>query len=169
MKVNRSYPVSGDNNPLFSGGATATEKEHVKEELIQAIGDSQDVLARATTVFPLTIFPDTVTVDRTKITITHRDFFKVGEVVSLQIEDILNITAQVGPFFGSLRISTRFFDPDKPVTVDHLWRDDALRIKRIVQGYLVARQKEIDCNALSTKELAKTLDDLGKVARPEKV
>ncbi len=169
MKMNRDYPFTDKNNPLFTGGASVAEKQHVKEELVQAIGDSHDVLARATTVFPLTLFPDTVTVDRSKITITHRDFFKVGEVVSLQIEDILNVIANVGPFFGSLKISTRFFDPEKPVTVDHLWRDDALRIKRIVQGYLVARQKEIDCNALSTKELAKTLDELGKVASPEKV
>lgn len=146
-----------------------TEKKKAAEELVQAIGDSQDVLARATTVFPLTLFPDTVTIDRSKLTITRRDFFKSAEVLSIRIEDILNVTASVGPIFGSIKIATRFFDPDKPYTVDHFKRADALRIKRIVQGYLIAKQKDIDCSALSTQELAKTLDELGKVATEEKV
>jgi hypothetical protein len=145
------------------------EKQKVAHDLVEAIGDSHDVLARATAVFPLALFPDTITVDRTKLTITHRDFFKVGEVLSIGIEDILNITATVGPFFGSIKISTRFFDPNKPYEVDHFWRKDALKIKRIVQGYIIARQKNIDCSALSTKELAATLDRLGKVAPEEKL
>ncbi len=145
------------------------EKQKTQEELTNAIGDAHDVLMRATAVFPLTLFPDTVAIDRTKLTITHRDFFGAGEVLSINIEDILNVTATVGPFFGSIKISTRFFDPDKPYTVDHFWRKDALRIKRIAQGYVIAKQKEIDCSALSNRELAKLLDELGKVSAPEKI
>ncbi len=145
------------------------QKHKAAEELIQAIGDARDVLVRATTVFPMTLFPDTITIDRTKLTITHRDFFKMAEVLSIRIEDILNVTAGVGPFFGSIKISTRFFDPDKPYTVDHFWRADALKIKRITQGYLIAKKKEIDCSALTTPELTRLLDDLGKVAPAEKV
>lgn len=145
------------------------QKNKAHEELVQAIGDAHDILVRAKTVFPLTLFPDTLTVDRTKLTITHRDFFKSAEVLSIQIEDILNVTATVGPIFGSIKISTRFFDPDKPYTVDHFWRADALKIKRIMQGYLIARQKDVDSSALSTRELARLLDELGKVAPEEKV
>jgi len=154
--------------PLTRGN-TGEEKRKATKELKQAIGASHDVLFRAQTVFPLTLFPDTITVDRTKLTITHRDFFKSGEVLSIEIEDILNVTATVGPFFGSIIIATRFFDPNKPYQVDHFLRRDALKLKRIVQGYIIARQKEIDCSALSTAELATTLDELGKVAPEEKV
>jgi len=145
------------------------QKEKTSEELVQAIGDAHDVLIRAQTVFPLTLFPDTITVDRSKITITHRDFLKMGEVLSIRIEDVLNLTASVGPFFGSIKLATRFFAPNKPYTVDKLWRADALRIKRIVQGYLIARQRNIDCSALSAQELANTLDELGKAAPEETV
>lgn len=145
------------------------EKQKTANKLVSAIGDSQDVLARVQTVFPLTLFPDTLTVDRTKISITRRNFFKVGEVISIQIEDILNITATVGPVFGCIKILTRFFNPEKPYVVDHFWRKDALKIKRIVQGYLIAMHNNIDCSALSNKELAKTLDELGKVAPPERL
>lgn len=145
------------------------EKQKAAQELVDTIGDAHDILVKATTVFPLTLFPDTITVDRTKITVTHRNFFKAGEVLSIAIEDVLNITAMVGPFFGKIQLATRFFDPNKPYEVDHFWRDDALKIKRIVQGYLIARQKEIDTSALSTKELANTLDELGKNAPDERI
>lgn len=132
------------------------------EELADTLGESRDILVKATTVFPLTLFPDTITVDKNKITITHRNFFKSGEVLSIAIEDVLNITTMVGPFFGKIKLATRFFDPNKPYEIDHFWREDALKIKRIVQGYLIARQKEIDTSSLPSKELAASLDELGR-------
>jgi hypothetical protein len=146
-----------------------TEQEETAKELVDAIGNSQDVLVRAKTVFPFKIFPTIVAVDRTKMTITERDIFKSGEVLSIRIEDILNVTVHVNPFLGSIKISTRFFNPEKPYVVNCLSRDDALKLKRIVQGYLIARQQDIDTGALPTKELAIMLDELGKVAPPDRV
>jgi hypothetical protein len=153
-------------NPKPSTYASKTE---TVEELNQAIGASRDVLVRATTVFPFTLFPDTITLDRTQLTITKRDMFRAGEVLSIRVEDILNVTASVDLFFGSIKISTRFFDVDKPYTIRYFRRADALRIKRIVQGYLVAKQRGIDCSALQTTELATMLDNLGKVSPEDKV
>ncbi len=145
------------------------EKRKAEENLEKAIGDSHDVLSRATTVFPVTLFPDTITIDRTKLTITHRGALGAAEILSIRIEDILNVAATVGPVFGTVKITSRFFDPDKPYSVEHFWRRDALRIKRIMQGYLIARQKGVDCSAFSTPELARKLDELGMVASEEKV
>ena len=102
-----------------------------------------------------------MTIDRTKITITHRKFFQVAEIMSIRIEDILNVTANVGPFFGSLHIVSRVLSPDKPYEISYLWRDDALCMKRIMQGYIIAMQKDIDVTPLSTKELARLLNELG--------
>jgi hypothetical protein len=84
--------------------------------------------------------------------------------MSIRIEDILNVTVDVGPFFGSLVISTRFFDNDnrKPYKVNYLTRSDALRLKRIIQGYIIATQQQIDCSSIGTKELATMLDQLGQ-------
>ncbi|MCA9332083.1 hypothetical protein KC968_04040 [Candidatus Saccharibacteria bacterium] len=130
--------------------------------LARTINSSHEILATATTVFPFTLFPDTVTLDRAKLTISHREFFWTGEVMSIRIEDILNVTVDAGPFFGSLKIFTRFFSIEKPYTVGFLYRRDAHKIKRILQGYIIALQKNIDCSTLPTKELADMLDDLGK-------
>jgi hypothetical protein len=145
------------------------EKQKTAEELADAIGSSRDVLIRAKTVFPFKIFPTIVAVDRTKITITEREAFKSGEVLSMRFEDVLNITVHVNPILGSIKISSRFFNPEKPYVVDCLRRADALKIKRIVQGYLIARHQDIDTSNLPTKELAAMLDKLGKVPPAERV
>lgn len=140
-------------------------KHHVNDdsklELAQTINSAHEILVRATTVFPFTLFPDTVTLDRAKFSIAHREFFWTAEVMSIRIEDILNVTADVGPFFGSLKIYTRFFNRDKPYSVSFLKRDDALRIKRILQGYVIALQKNINCSTMKTEELANMLYQLG--------
>jgi hypothetical protein len=148
-------------NSAFQAQAP-TEKQLVARQLNRVIGNTAEALASATTVFPFTLFPDTVTVDREKLTVTHRVFFAVGEVVSVRVEDILNVTADVGPFFGSLKINTRFFDESKPYIINYLWRGETLHMKRILQGYMTALKQHIDCSALSTKELATLLDSLSK-------
>jgi hypothetical protein len=144
--------------------ATSLEKTKAKKALAKAIGGAHEVIVTATTVFPFTLFPDTLTIDRTKLTVAHRTFFRVAEVMSIRVEDVLNVTANVGPFFGSVKIATRFFDTEKPYEVDYLTRSDALRVKRIMQGYIIAMQRKIDCSALTTQELSRLLDELGQGA-----
>lgn len=146
---------------------TSTRKDDVAEELNQAVAEAHEVLVTATTVFPFTLFPDNITVDREKLTITRRAFFKVAEVTTVRIEDILNVTAHLGPFLGSIKVSTRFFDLHKPYVLNYLSRGDVLRIKRIMQGYITATQKKIDCSGLSTPELVKMLDELGEAVRTD--
>jgi hypothetical protein len=143
-------------------GMREAEKNEARHKLYEAVAVAHEPIFKATTVFPLTLFPDTVMIDRTKLTITHRFFFKVADVISIKIEDILNVTPHVGPFFGSIEIHTRFFDPHKPYTVKYLWRDDALRFDRIMHGYSIALSQKIDCSSLEPKELAATLDKLGQ-------
>lgn len=141
-------------------------KHHVNDdsklELAQTISNSHDVLVTAVTVFPFTLFPDTVSLDRTKLTIIHREFFWTSEVMSIRIEDILNVTADAGPFFGSLKVYTRFFNNEKPYFISYLRRNDAIKIKRILQGYIIALQKKINCSTMKTEDLAQVLYDLGQ-------
>lgn len=152
----RTFPVTATPAPKQQTRAEAEAK------LRQAVGSSREVLVSATTVFPFTLFPDTITVDRTKMTIAHRTFFQVAEVSSFNVDDILNVAANVGPFFGSLSITTRFFEGEnKPCEVKYLKREDALKIKRILQGYVIAIQKRIDCSVFGRNELVQMLDQLG--------
>lgn len=160
-------PTGANPNPIQSvpeaEHATRYDKYKAKQELVKAVGSAHEILCHARSVFPFMLFPDEITIDREQVSITHRNFFKVGEVNSIRVADILNVEANVGPFFGSLQISTRFFTSEKqPYRMKWLSRDDAMRVKRILHGYLVAIKKNIDVSALSTEELAAMLDQLGQ-------
>lgn len=163
---NNYYPSNGmpQNPPPYPPAPLPMTPAQSVQELKRAVGSAHEILLSATTVFPFTLFPDTLTLDREKLTISHRLFFRVAEVISIRIEDILNVTADVGPFFGSVKVSTRFFDAQKPYHINYLWRHDALHIKRVTQGYIIALQKGIDCSSLPPKELADMLDKLGQGA-----
>jgi hypothetical protein len=158
--------------PQFSPPATDTgtrsmTPQESKQELRDAIKGSNQVLVTATTA--LALFSDTLTVDRAKLTITKRTFFRSAEVMSIRIEDILNVTATVGPFLGTIRIVSRVINNDQSYTIGPFWRRDALHAKRITQGYIIALQRGIDCSALGTRELANMLDKLGQDDHPSGV
>jgi hypothetical protein len=82
--------------------------------------------------------------------------------MSIRIEDILNVTATIGPVFGSVKIVSRVMNSDKPYNIERFWRNDAIKIKRVIQGYVIALQRKIDCSALPAKELATMLEKLGE-------
>jgi hypothetical protein len=132
-----------------------------QKQLDTIVNDSQDILISVRTAFPFDIFPDTVAVDRTQVTITHRRFIMMGGITSIRIQDILNVTADVGPFFGLLTISTRYFDPDRPYQVRMLWRDDALKLKSVINGLVVAYKDAVDASQVASVELLDKAAELG--------
>lgn len=137
-------------------------RDHKIEEII---AESNEVLVQAKTVFPFTLFPDTVVVDRLKVTITRNDFFFSREVVSIRLDDLLTVTATTGPLFGSINISSRVLTEDHFV-ISNLWRKDVIYLKHIIQGYIIANQNKVDCAHLSKPELLDTLAKLGQDSNP---
>ncbi len=136
------------------------------QELLNTTMHAHEVLMKVETVFPFTLFPDTVTIDREKLTIANRLFFRVAKINSILITDIQSIEANVGPFFGSLHIVSKFFvnNPNVPRVVKFLWRHDAERVQRLIQGFIIAKQKDIDCSQIDTDKLLAMLADLGSGA-----
>lgn len=132
-------------------------------KLYDAAIKSHEILFSVDTVFPFILFPDTLTIDREKLTIVHRAFFRIAKITTVQIRDILNAEADIGPFFGSIHVTSRYF-VNNPQTVNFLWRKDAVKAHRLLQGYIIATQKEIDCNSIPKDELLILLQDLGKGA-----
>jgi len=115
------------------------------------------------TIFPFTLFPDTITIDREKLTIANRFFFKVASINSIPISDIQSVEANVGPFFGSIGlVRATLTTLRSSFAVRFLWRDDAIKIQRLLQGYIIAHQKEVDCSAIEKEQLITLLNDLGQ-------
>jgi len=45
--------------------------------------------------------------------------------------------------------------------INHFWRNDAIRLKHIIKGYVIAQHNNIDTAHLSKDELTETLLELG--------
>jgi hypothetical protein len=159
MKNIQPKPTPDLDTPDTSGDSGMTSR--MAHRINEVVGNSQDVLVAADTMFPFTLFPHSIVIDREKVTIVNRTFFRTAEIVSIKIEDVLNVTADVGPFFGAVEVETRFFDPMRH-TIKFLRRNDALKVKRILQGYVVALKKNIVCSGFSVQQLTEILDDLGQ-------
>lgn len=145
------------------GQEAEKEGEEGPQKLIEATEKSHEVLFRAETVFPFTLFPDHVTLDREKLTIAHRDFIKTAKIITVPVQDLLSVEADIGPFFGSVHTSSRFF-VTSPHTVNFLKRDDAVKLQRLLQGYIIAVEQSIDCSTIEIDELKTLLIDLGQGA-----
>lgn len=140
-------------------GVTAKEAKDIS----RIVRRSHEVLAGARTVpLPVNLFPDSIIVDRTKITITRRTFFWTSQVITMRIEDVLSVTSNFGPFFGSLLIATRIMNSTDHFDVNYFWRKDAEYLKQIIQGYVIAQHNSIETKHLSKDELIKTLLELGR-------
>ncbi len=163
--------------PLVQSDSTDTNAASIPDGLpaatppdtdeMQSIAErSHEILASARTVLlPVNLFPDSVVVDRTKVTITNRTFFWSAKTVTTRIEDILSVTSNTGPFFGSLTISTRVMNSTDHYEINYFWRRDAGYIKQIIQGYVIAQHNQIMTSHLDKDDLIRTLLELGRDSR----
>ena len=132
------------------------------DHIHKVVEQSHEILAGAKTVIlPQNIFPDTVTIDRMKVTVTLWQSLWSHQVVTLRIEDILNVQAHIGLLFGSLTISTRVMNSTDHFVINGFWNKDAKRLKHIMQGYMIALHQGIDVSELTTERLIRKLDELG--------
>lgn len=132
--------------------------EDLLKEIVQK---SNEIIADARAVWPFDFFPNEIMLDRTKVTIIERTFFWSRNVMSFRVEDILNVSVATGPFFGSITIASRVMSTVDHFTVAFLWRRDAIYLKSILQGYLIAQQNKIDVSHLTHDTLIETLIELG--------
>lgn len=148
------------NFPRYTSSKKQKELDQAAD-LKEVVKKSNEILASVRTVFPVTLFPDSVLVDRTKVSIIKRDFFWTSNTIGFQIEDILNVSCAIGPLFGSLTLASRVMSTVDHFRVDYLWRADAIFLKNLIQGHIIAKQNKLETAGLTRNELIDTLCELG--------
>lgn len=123
--------------------------------------ESHEVLDSCRSVFPFMLFPDSIILDRTKVTLIKREMFS-QDIITVRIEDVLNVGAHTGILFGSLNIAIRVMNSTDHFQIKFLWAQDALRLKQLIQGYVIAQHNDIDVKHLKRGDLIRTLRELGR-------
>jgi len=142
----------------------ALPKVHTdSERLIDITEGTRDNLITAKTVFPFILFPDSVSIDRQKLTIVHKTFFRTSSTISVQIDDVQIAKVDVGLFFGAVHLASKYF-VDNIQSITFLKRADAIKIQRLLQGYMIAHHRKIDCGSIDNEQLVVLLNELGQSA-----
>lgn len=118
-------------------------------------------LITITSIFPFDLFPNTISVDRTKVNIQDYYFFFSHRTQSILIKDLITVVIQDSIFFSSIQIVDRFFSQD-PIVINHLPKNKAHQLKQIVEGLLVAHREQIDVSRISDRELVSKVQQIGK-------
>lgn len=145
----------------------AKKREQTRQKL-EAIAERHDVvLLRAQTVFPFSLFPDTIIIDTTKLSVIRKQMFATEHITTIPLKDISDATVQTALFLATLTVvyMPRASSPGmvQPVE-DHitsLKRADAMRAKDIIKGMLVASSENIDISQLQPEEIVNVIEKFG--------
>jgi hypothetical protein len=134
-------------------------------ELEKKIDHDTLVLYKASSLFPIDLFPTDVIVYATKVDVIDRIFFGAQDVKTVMIPDIFTLEVQTTPFFSSIMITNR--QPMTPlIEVKFLRNKDALKLRAIVQGLVVAHYNKLDLAQLPPTQLLKHVEELGATPLP---
>lgn len=130
------------------------------QALNRAIWDSNEILATADTISAL--HKSTLTLNRAKLFAEKRSALGAIDDMSVRIEDVLNVDAALGPTSGTIKIATRFTAPGTPYSIGPFYRKDTIKLKRIVQGYVIVLDRKINVNMIPTDQLIEYLYQIGE-------
>jgi len=108
--------------------------------------------------FPFDFFPDTLNVEEGRITIINRRLFS-SEVHSIDIKDISNIFINTVIFFSQLVVISKTFEENE-IKIANLRTNEAIFIRRIIEGLRIFVNKQIDTSGYTKEELIAKLQEL---------
>jgi hypothetical protein len=174
QKNHDNKPLKSRHKEIVQKGKEEAIQENAKEkeankQRVEAITARHEIeLLRTQSVFPFTIFTDTLIIDTTKVTIAKKQLVATEYIITIPLKDISDVTVQTVLFLATLTIS---YMPQAAssgggtpveVRIPNLNRSDAINAKNILKGVLVADAEEINIADLSPEEVADVLQKFGK-------
>jgi hypothetical protein len=146
----------------------AKEKE-ANRQRFETITARQDIeLFHQKSVFPFSLFPDTLIIDTTKVTIAKKQLFATEYITTIPLKDLSDVNVQTALFLATITIkympqsASPGMNEAVEVKIPNLRREDAIKAKNILKGALVAKAEEIDIAKLSPEEIDKVLHKFGE-------
>lgn len=146
----------------------AKEKEENRQRF-ETITARQDIeLLQVKSVFPYSLFPDTISIDTTKVTVAKKQLFATEYITTIPLKDLSDVNVQTALFLATLTLkympqaASPGMNQSVEVKIPNLRREDAIKAKNILKGALVAKAEEIDIAKLSPDEIEKVLHKFGE-------
>jgi len=136
----------------------AGKAEKNRQAIEDMVNNSNRVLLRVSSVFPLDLFPSSIIAEETRLTIIHRQLFS-SQAYSVDIKNISNVFIDTGILFSQLTIVSDTF-VENQIVIDKLWKKEAIFIRRIIEGLRMFVDKDIDTTGYKREELINKLREL---------
>ncbi|HUD44806.1 MAG TPA: hypothetical protein VMR41_04645 [Patescibacteria group bacterium] len=132
------------------------QKESIKKRILGAVTKSQRIMLSLSSIFPLDLFPSSLIIDETKLTIIYRDFFASARIHQVDIKDVSNVFVEYALCFATLKIVSRTF-VDNVMDITNLYKKDAMRAKSMIEGLRMFINENIDTSMYETEELCEKI------------
>jgi len=139
--------------------------EQTLEKLEQVKNTENRTLYKAKTVFPFKFFPTEIIVTENSVDIVYSYFFFSTQTFPMLLKDIKNVQASSDIFFSALTFELAGYETN-PEKIRFLHSGDAIKIKRIVTGLLVCRQKNIDLSTINALDVLDKIIEIGSANTP---
>jgi len=140
-----------------------TGKKTEVDKLEEALEGSHNILFRCKSVFPFDLFPDELIIDENKIDVRHGLFFASTLSTSIPYTKIVKASSTTGLFFATLQIEMEVFI-QQPEPINFLWREDAIKARRIINGLVAANKQGIDFRELDMKKATDEFEEIGRAS-----
>lgn len=135
----------------------ATKKEEDKQTISNLIKKSNRRIISISSLFPWTLFPNTIEVEESRVTFIFRQLW-ASQSHSVNIKDISNVFIQASPFFATLQIVSRTF-VENDITIGHLETGKAHRVQMIIEGLRTFAEHNIDTSNYEVNELIAKIEE----------
>ena len=154
-KKEQTSEEKGFNQAIKNHAEKAEKNRQAVEDMVT---NSNRIIMKISSVFPLDFFPTVLVAEDTRITIIHRQLFS-SQVHSINIKDISNIFIDTSILFAQLTIISNTF-AENQIIIHKLWKKDAILIRRIIEGLRMFAAKDIDTTAYKVEDLIDKLKEL---------
>ncbi len=138
-------------------------------KLDQAFGNGQTIktraksreLARFKQVFPLTLFPDEIVIEESRVVWIQNNGPWMDQVITVMVTDIACVNASTGPLFGQVHVKSLTGGPE--IFVDKLLKHNVYKIRGLVEGIVLASRGGLEINAETLEVEREALLTAGEV------
>lgn len=183
--------VSQGKTPSIEGGYPTENYPKVSDETLKKIGEAEAKKTRATeadlntkkfenlvtknstktllqikSAKPLDFFPAHITIDINKVNISKRDYFFSRHLHTIPVENIQDVFVEMTPFFATIKVIDKGY-VENTIEVPFLKKEDAKKVRRVVQGLITAYKEGVDLASLPDEDLVAKLEILGDAGAAE--
>lgn len=164
MYLNQSamIPKEAVSSPSSSQTQAPSKEKVATKKLEDLAGKADNVLLKVTTIWPFTLFVNDIIIDPYKVSIIFREFFWSEHIHSVMIKDILDVVVETSVFFATVRIVDQGYI-ENTIDIAYLKRDDAIMVRKIIQGLVIAHRQAVDLSVLSSSHIRQRAEEMGQV------